>query len=41
MTQRNRTRLVTIAVVLVWGRPKAFTVPAGLREVFAGTAKAE
>jgi ABC-type uncharacterized transport system permease subunit len=31
--------LVTIAVVLVWGRPKAFTVPAGLREVFAGTAK--
>jgi ABC-type uncharacterized transport system permease subunit len=31
--------LVTIAVVLAWGRPKAFTVPAGLREVFAGTAK--
>lgn len=31
--------LVTIAVVLVWGRPKAFTVPAGLREVFAGTSK--
>jgi ABC-type uncharacterized transport system permease subunit len=33
--------VVTIAVVLVWGRPKAFAVPAGLREVFAGTAKAE
>lgn len=31
--------LVTIAVVLVWGRAKAFTVPAGLREVFAGTSK--
>jgi ABC-type uncharacterized transport system permease subunit len=31
--------LVTIVVVLIWGRPKAFTVPAGLREVFAGTAK--
>jgi general nucleoside transport system permease protein len=31
--------VVTIAVVLIWGRPKAFTVPAGLREVFAGTAK--
>ena len=31
--------LVTIAVVLAWGRPKAFTVPAGLREVFAGTSK--
>ena len=31
--------VVTIAVVLLWGRPKAFTVPAGLREVFAGTAK--
>jgi hypothetical protein len=26
-------------VVVVWGRAKAFTVPAGLREVFAGTAK--
>jgi general nucleoside transport system permease protein len=33
--------VVTIAVVLIWGRAKAFTVPAGLREVFAGTAKAE
>ena len=31
--------VVTIAVVLVWGRAKAFTVPAGLREVFAGTSK--
>jgi ABC-type uncharacterized transport system permease subunit len=31
--------VVTIAVVLIWGRAKAFTVPAGLREVFAGTAK--
>jgi ABC-type uncharacterized transport system permease subunit len=33
--------VVTIAVVLVWGRPKAFTVPAGLRNVFSGTAQAE
>jgi ABC-type uncharacterized transport system permease subunit len=31
--------VITIVVVLVWGRPKAFTVPAGLREVFAGTSK--
>jgi general nucleoside transport system permease protein len=31
--------LITIAVVLIWGRAKAFTVPAGLREVFAGTSK--
>ena len=31
--------VMTIAVVLIWGRPKVFTVPAGLREVFAGTAK--
>lgn len=31
--------VVTLAVVLVWGRAKAFTVPAGLREVFAGTSK--
>jgi simple sugar transport system permease protein len=31
--------LATIAVVLVWGRAKAFTAPAGLREVFAGTSK--
>lgn len=28
---------VTIAVVLIWGRPKAFAVPAGLQEVFVGT----
>ena len=31
--------VLTIAVVLAWGRAKAFTVPAGLREVFAGTSK--
>ena len=31
--------VVTILVVLVWGRTKAFVVPAGLREVFAGTSK--
>jgi general nucleoside transport system permease protein len=31
--------VVTIAVVLIWGRAKPFTVPAGLREVFAGTSK--
>ena len=31
--------LVTIFVVLLWGRAKAFSVPAGLKEVFAGTAK--
>jgi ABC-type uncharacterized transport system permease subunit len=31
--------LVTIAVVLIWGRPKWFTVPAGLREVFTGTSR--
>jgi general nucleoside transport system permease protein len=31
--------VVTIIVVLIWGRAKAFTVPAGLREVFAGTSK--
>jgi general nucleoside transport system permease protein len=31
--------LITFAVVLVWGRPKWFTVPMGLREVFEGTAK--
>jgi len=31
--------VLTIAVVLIWGRAKAFTVPAGLREVFAGTSK--
>ena len=31
--------LLTIAVVLAWGRARAFAVPAGLREVFAGTSK--
>ncbi len=31
--------LITIAVVLIWGRAKAFSIPAGLREVFAGTSK--
>lgn len=31
--------VVTLAVVLTWGRPKAFASPAGLREVFEGTAK--
>lgn len=31
--------VVTIVVVLIWGRAKAFTTPAGLREVFAGTSK--
>jgi len=31
--------LVTIAVVLIWGRPKAYTMPAGLNEVFTGTSK--
>lgn len=31
--------LLTITVVLIWGRPKAYAVPAGLREVFEGTAK--
>lgn len=30
---------ITFVVVLAWGRPKAFTVPMGLREVFEGTAK--
>jgi len=29
--------LLTIAVVLVWGRPKAYTMPAGLNEAFTGT----
>lgn len=29
--------LITLAVVLAWGRPRAFTVPMGLREVFEGT----
>ena len=31
--------LVTILVVLIFGRARAFVVPAGLREVFAGTSK--
>jgi simple sugar transport system permease protein len=31
--------LVTFVVVLIWGRPKAFAAPMGLREVFQGTAK--
>lgn len=31
--------LITLAVVLVWGRPRAFTVPMGLREVFEGTGR--
>jgi len=31
--------LITIAVVLIWARAKAYSVPAGLREVFAGTSK--
>lgn len=30
---------LTLAIVLVWGRPKAFTVPMGLREVFEGTGR--
>lgn len=31
--------LLTLIVVLIFGRPKAFAVPMGLREVFGGTAK--
>lgn len=31
--------VITLAVVLVWGRPRAFTVPMGLREVFEGTGR--
>jgi len=31
--------VLTLIVVLVFGRPKAFAVPMGLREVFGGTAK--
>ncbi len=31
--------VVTVLVVLIWARPKAFTSPAGLREVFSGTSK--
>ena len=30
---------LTLAVVLLWGRPKAFTVPMGLRTVFEGAAR--
>jgi simple sugar transport system permease protein len=31
--------LLTLLIVLLFGRPKAFAVPMGLREVFGGTAK--
>lgn len=31
--------LITLAVVLAWGRPRAFTVPMGLREVFEGSGR--
>lgn len=31
--------LLTLVVVLIWGRPRAFVAPMGLREVFQGTAK--
>jgi ABC-type uncharacterized transport system permease subunit len=31
--------VLTLLVVLVFGRPKAFAVPMGLREVFGGTSK--
>lgn len=31
--------VVTLTVVLIWGRPKAYTAPMGLRDVFQGTAK--
>lgn len=31
--------VLTLAVVLIWGRARAFTVPMGLREVFGGTAR--
>jgi simple sugar transport system permease protein len=31
--------LITLAVVLIWGRARAFTIPMGLREVFEGTAR--
>jgi len=31
--------VVTIAVVLLWARAKPWSVPAGLREVFAGTSR--
>ncbi len=30
--------LLTLTVVLIWGRARAFTVPMGLREIFGGTA---
>jgi simple sugar transport system permease protein len=31
--------VLTLVVVLAWGRAKAFTTPAGLREVFTGTSR--
>jgi len=31
--------VLTLTVVLLWGRPKAFTVPMGLRAVFEGAAR--
>lgn len=31
--------LATLTIVLIWGRPRAFTAPMGLREVFQGTAE--
>lgn len=31
--------VLTLMVVLLWGRPKAFTVPMGLRAVFEGVAR--
>jgi simple sugar transport system permease protein len=31
--------VLTLVVVLLWGRPKAFTVPMGLRAVFEGAAR--
>ena len=31
--------VAALVVVLIWGRPKAFVAPMGLREVFQGTAK--
>ncbi len=31
--------VLTLLVVLLWGRPKAFTVPMGLRAVFEGVAR--
>lgn len=31
--------LITLVVVLIWGRARAFTVPMGLRAIFEGTAR--